>query len=225
MFVKNAEFITSYASADMLETDGAPEIAVVGRSNVGKSSLINALANQRALARTSSSPGKTRLINVFRFNLREGGSFTLVDLPGYGFARVSHAEKAAWGAMIEGYLSGSQNIKHTLALVDIRHEPTQDDVAMLNYLRHYGIDYTVVATKCDKLSRAQLGKQTQLISRALQVQPWQIVATSAETRYGLDKLLERIENALQPAAPVDGDFELPEADEAESSAAAEGADE
>ena len=201
MTVKNAEFITSYASADAMVSDGSPEIAVVGRSNVGKSSLINALANQRALARTSSSPGKTRLINLFKFNIREGGSFTLVDLPGYGFARVSHSEKASWGAMIEGYLSNSKQIKHTLALVDIRHEPTQDDAAMLNYLRHYGIDYTVVATKCDKLSRAQLGKQTQLICRALQVQPWQIVVTSAQTRYGLDSLLERVEKALSSTLP------------------------
>ena len=168
MVIKKAEFIESLASAaDMPEDAGKVQIAVVGKSNVGKSSLINALARNQKLARTSSEPGKTRLINLFGFFTQEGGEFVLVDLPGYGFA-----------------------------LVDIRHEPSDDDRAMVDYLRHFGIEFTVVATKADKLSRAQAGRSVQAICRALQVQPWEVMPVSAQSRQGLDALLERLDGVV-----------------------------
>lgn len=212
MVVKKAEFKTSLAAADPFMSDGTVEIAVVGKSNVGKSSLINALARNQKLARTSSEPGKTRLINLFRFYTQDEREFMLVDLPGYGFARVSRDEKARWQGMIEGYLSGSEELKHALALVDIRHEPSQDDQAMVDYMRHYGIDFTVVATKADKLSRAQIARSVQTICRALQVQPWEVMPVSAQSRQGLDKLCDRIGQVLEldatPSDDVDGgDFQ------------------
>lgn len=212
MVVKKAEFKTSLAAADPFMSDDTVEIAVVGKSNVGKSSLINALARNQKLARTSSEPGKTRLINLFRFYTQDEREFMLVDLPGYGFARVSRDEKARWQGMIEGYLSGSEELKHALALVDIRHEPSQDDQAMVDYMRHYGIDFTVVATKADKLSRAQIARSVQTICRALQVQPWEVMPVSAQSRQGLDKLCDRIGHVLEldamPSDDVDGgDFQ------------------
>lgn len=215
MYIKKAEFSTSLAAADPFMSDGTMEIAVVGKSNVGKSSLINALGRNQKLARTSSEPGKTRLINLFKFFTQDEEEFILVDLPGYGFARVSRDEKARWQGMIEGYLSASEDLKHVLALVDIRHEPSSDDRTMIEYLRHYGIEFTVVATKSDKLSRAQISRSVQAICRALQVQPWEVIPVSAQSRQGLDKLCDRIGEIIsQPDvdAPAfesdtaDGDF-------------------
>lgn len=198
MVIKRAEFITSLAQADELAAGGAYEIAVAGKSNVGKSSLINALGNNQKLARTSSEPGKTRLINLFRFCAQDGREFALVDLPGYGFARVSRDEKERWRGMIEGYLSGAKGLGHVLLLVDSRHEPSADDALMAQYLRHYALEFTVVATKADKLSRAQQGRAVQAICRALQVQPWEVLPVSAQSRQGLDGLLARLD-ALVPA--------------------------
>ena len=204
MVIKKAEFTTSLAAADPFMGDGTVEIAIVGKSNVGKSSLINALARNQKLARTSSEPGKTRLINLFRFYTQDERQFTLVDLPGYGFARVSRDEKARWQGMIEGYLSQSEDLKHALALVDIRHEPSADDQAMVEYMRHYGIEFTVVATKADKLSRAQVSRSVQAICRALQVQPWEVIPVSAQNRQGLDKMCDRIGDVLEQAANTAG---------------------
>lgn len=151
MQVKKAVFIHSAADPARIHMDPAlPEIALVGRSNVGKSSLINTFCGQNKLAKVSSTPGKTRLVNFFLVN----DAFYLVDLPGYGFANVSHTEKEKWGAMIEGYLSQSQQLRHLLLLLDIRHDPTNDDKQMAYYLQHYNIPCTIVATKADKLSRS-----------------------------------------------------------------------
>ena len=148
MVIKKAQFITSLDAFRDYPGVGRPEIAMVGKSNVGKSSMINKLTNNGKLARTSAEPGKTRLINLFNLN----DEIVLVDLPGYGFARVSRGEKQRWAGMIEGYLAQSKNLKRVLMLVDMRHQPTNDDVDMVNYLRHYGIPFTVAATKADKLS-------------------------------------------------------------------------
>lgn len=205
MVIKRAEFITSLGQADELAAGGAYEVAVTGKSNVGKSSLINALGRNQKLARTSSEPGKTRLINLFKFYVQDGRDFVLVDLPGYGFARVSRAEKERWRGMIEGYLSGASGLGHVLMLVDSRHEPSPDDALMVQYLRHYSLEFTVVATKTDKLSRAQLGRAVQSICRALQVQPWEVLPVSAQTRQGLDALLERLDAILPAAGPQDAD--------------------
>ena len=164
----------------------------MGKSNVGKSSMINKLTNNGKLARTSAEPGKTRLINLFSLN----DEIVLVDLPGYGFARVSRGEKQRWAGMIEGYLAQSKNLKRVLMLVDMRHQPTNDDIDMVNYLRHYGIPFTVAATKADKLSRAEKSRSIPVICRTLAVQPWEIIPFSSEDGTGRDKLLELLDTLL-----------------------------
>ncbi len=192
MQIKTARFVTSLARLAPFEGQGLPEVCACGKSNVGKSSLINKLGRNKKLARTSSEPGKTRLVNIYNFN----DAMLLVDLPGYGFARAPIEEKKKWGAMIEGYLSGSGNIKHVLQLVDIRHEPTADDRMMVNYLRHYGMPFTVLATKADKLSRAQQGRSIPVICRTLGVQPWEVIPFSSDDGTGEEKVLELLGKVL-----------------------------
>ena len=188
------KFVASYGKASQIPPSTCPEVSFVGRSNVGKSSIMNKIFNRRNLVKVSSTPGKTANVNFF-----EADGVHFVDLPGYGFARVSRDEKARWQGMIEGYLSQSEDLKHALALVDIRHEPSADDQAMVEYMRHYGIEFTVVATKADKLSRAQVSRSVQAICRALQVQPWEVIPVSAQSRQGLDKMCDRIGNVLEQA--------------------------
>ncbi len=195
MQIKSARFITSLARLQPFTGQGLPQIAACGKSNVGKSSLINRLGHNKKLARTSAEPGKTRLINIYDFD----GLFHFVDLPGYGFAKAPKDEKEKWAQMIEGYLAGSQDLKNVLQLVDIRHAPTQDDIMMVNYLRHYGIPFVVLATKADKLSRAQQSRSVPVICRALAVQPWEVIPFSAEDGQGLEALLGRLETWLAPA--------------------------
>ena len=192
MVIKKAQFITSLDAFRDYPGIGRPEIAMVGKSNVGKSSMINKLTNIVKLARTSAEPGKTRLINLFNLN----DEIVLVDLPGYGFARVSRGEKQRWAGMIEGYLAQSKNLKRVLMLVDMRHQPTNDDIDMVNYLRHYGIPFTVAATKADKLSRAEKSRSIPVICRTLAVQPWEIIPFSSEDGTGRDKLLELLDTLL-----------------------------
>lgn len=191
MEIKSAEFITSM-SAYAAPEPALPQIAVAGKSNVGKSSLINCLCRRKALARTSATPGKTRLINLFLLN----NSFHLVDLPGYGFAKVDKQEKLRWGQMMEKYFQETKELRLTLHLVDIRHEPTQDDLQMNAYLRGMGLPYLVVATKADKISRGARMKHLAPICRQLQVQPWQVICVSSETGDGRDQLLAALEQAL-----------------------------
>ena len=192
MVIKKAQFITSLDAFRDYPGIGRPEIAMVGKSNVGKSSMINKLTNNGKLARTSAEPGKTRLINLFNLN----DEIVLVDLPGYGFARVSRGEKQRWAGMIEGYLAQSKNLKRVLMLVDMRHQPTNDDIDMVNYLRHYGIPFTVAATKADKLSRAEKSRSIPVICRTLAVQPWEIIPFSSEDGTGRDTLLELLDTLL-----------------------------
>ena len=149
MEIRTAEFVTSMADYGAFPGKGLPQIAVAGKSNVGKSTLINRLCRRNKLARTSSTPGKTRLLNVFLIN----GEFHLVDLPGYGFAKVDKQEKLRWGKMMQDYFSGAEELRHVLCLVDIRHEPTEDDRTMNRFLRETDIPFTVIATKADKISR------------------------------------------------------------------------
>lgn len=192
MEIKSAEFVTSM-SAYQAPQPALPQIAVAGKSNVGKSSLINSLCRRKALAKTSATPGKTRLINLFLLN----DSFHLVDLPGYGFARVDKQEKVRWGEMMEKYFRETAELKLTLHLVDIRHEPTQDDLQMNAFLRGMGLPFLVVATKADKISRGARMKQLAPICRGLQVQPWQVICASSETGDGRDQILEALEKALE----------------------------
>lgn len=192
MEIKSAEFITSMAAYGPFSGRGLPQIAVAGKSNVGKSSLINCLCRQNKLARTSATPGKTRLINVFRLN----SSFHLIDLPGYGFAKVDKQEKQRWGRMMQDYFETADELRHVFCLVDIRHEPTEDDVTMNQYLRQTGIPFTVIATKADKISRAARTKQLAPICRALLVQPWEILCFSSEDGTGRKELLQLLEGIL-----------------------------
>ena len=193
MEIRQAEFITSLADYGPFEGKGLPQIAVVGKSNVGKSTLINKLCNRNKLARTSSTPGKTRLINIFLLN----EAFHLVDLPGYGFAKVDKNEKARWGKMMQDFFNQSEELKHVFCLVDIRHEPTEDDKTMNSFLRQMNIPFTVIATKADKISRGARSKNLAPICRALLVQPWEIICFSGENGTGRPELLERIEKVLQ----------------------------
>lgn len=190
MKIKDAVFVTSVASADKFYKTDKPIIAVAGKSNVGKSSLINTLANRKKLAKTSVTPGRTRLINYFDF-----GEFMLADLPGYGFAKVSKEEKKKWGALLETFLS-TQKICLLLSLVDIRHEPTADDKMMVNYLYHYAVPFALVATKADKLPKTKIKPRVKEIAADLRVGVADVTATSAENGYGKDELLRIIEQAI-----------------------------
>lgn len=165
MRIKQSEFIISAVKKQQYPTDNRVEIAFVGRSNVGKSSIINALTNRKKLAKVSQTPGKTRLINFFLIN----NDFYLVDLPGYGYAKVSKAEKASWGQTIERYLNGREELKRVVLLVDSRHKPTADDVMMHEWIKHYGYDVIVVATKSDKLSNNNIKKSEKVIRETLKL--------------------------------------------------------
>ena len=201
MTIKKARFLLSQSAYGSFPQQGMQEIAMAGKSNVGKSSLINSLTCNSKLARTSSEPGKTRLINYYAIN----EEFLLVDLPGYGFARAPKSEQDRWARMIEGYLTGSQNLKHVFHLVDIRHAPTREDQMMTEYLRHYDIPFTVVATKADKLSKAQRSRSIPVICRTLVVQPWEILTYSSEDLTGREALLEKMESILAPATPEEAE--------------------
>jgi len=190
--IRSAEFITSMAEYGDFPGKGLKQIAVAGKSNVGKSTLINKLCRRNKLARTSSTPGKTRLLNIFLLN----GEFHLVDLPGYGFAKVDKKEKLRWAGMMQDYFAQAGELRHVLCLVDIRHEPTEDDRQMNRFLRETDIPFTVVATKADKISRGARSKYLAPICRALSVQPWEIICFSGEDGTGRDELLQRIEEVL-----------------------------
>ena len=194
MIVKRADFITSMKDYGAFATKGCPEVAFAGKSNVGKSSMINRLTNRNKLARTSATPGKTRLINVYQIN----NEINFIDLPGYGFAKVSKEEKLSWGKMMQDYFEQSDELRHVLCLVDIRHEPTEDDKQMNLFLRQMGIPFTVIATKADKISRGARQKQLAPICRALLVQPWEVICWSSEDGTGRDQLLTLLEKVLAP---------------------------
>ena len=200
MEIKTADFVTSMAQYGAFAGRGLPQIAVAGKSNVGKSSLINRLCRRSKLARTSATPGKTRLINVFLLNQQ----FHLIDLPGYGFAKVDKKEKARWVQMMQDYFEQADELRHVLCLVDIRHEPTEDDRQMNLFLRQMGIPVTVIATKADKSSRGARQKQLAPICRALLVQPWEIICFSSEDGTGRDELLALLEKVLTDAPETDG---------------------
>ncbi len=192
MDIKRAEFITSMAGYRDYPGIGLPEVAVAGKSNVGKSSMINRLCRRNKLAKTSATPGKTRLLNVFAIN----DDMMLVDLPGYGFAKVSKAEKLKWVDMLEGYFRDSVTLRHVLHLVDIRHDPTADDRDMNRFLRRFGVPFTVIATKADKISRGARMQHVAAICRALQVQPWEVIPWSSEDGTGRDQVLALVEKVI-----------------------------
>ena len=196
MIIKNARFVTGFAAVDKYTEYASgcslPEICVAGRSNVGKSTFINMLAGQSKLARTSSTPGRTRLINIFDFN---NGMFRLADLPGYGYALASKSDREDWGALMEGYLQYSPNLRHTLLLVDSRHLPTRQDEEMTEYLYYYRMPFTVIATKCDKLKKSALSRNISDIASALKIGRDNIIAVDASGT-GRDSVLNKIESIL-----------------------------
>ena len=201
MIVKRADFITSMKDYGDYPGKGGPEVAFAGKSNVGKLSMINRLTNRSKLARTSATPGKTRLINVYRIN----DELNFIDLPGYGFAKVSKEEKLSWGKMMQNYFATTEDLCHVFHLVDIRHEPSQEDREMNLFLRQAEIPFTVVATKADKISRGARLKYLAPICRALAVQPWQVIPFSAEDGTGREELLERIEQVCYTAVDEGGE--------------------
>ncbi len=190
MKIKNATFITSVASKNNFYKTDKPLICVVGKSNVGKSSIINMLAGQNKLARTSVTPGRTRLVNYFDF-----GEFVLADLPGYGFAKVSKEEKLKWAELLEEFLA-TQKVKLVISLVDIRHDPTEDDKMMINYLYHYVMPFSIVATKSDKISKSKIKPSLINIAKHLKVGVDNVIATSAQTNLGKEAVLALIEQAI-----------------------------
>lgn len=195
--IKQAKFVRSVVKPPVQGLAPLPEIALVGRSNVGKSSLINSLCNQSKLARVSATPGKTRMVNYFAIN----EAFYLVDLPGYGYAQVSQKEKQAWGQMVEGYLSTAQALKHLFLLLDVRREPSVEDQQMAYWLQHYDIPCTILATKCDKLSRSA----RHLAARELSTKVGMTFQTptilySTTERLGRKELLQRIGDVLAGTA-------------------------
>ena len=194
LVIKNATFITSAATASQFITPDKPMIAVCGKSNVGKSSFINMLANRKKLAKTSSEPGRTRLVNYFDF-----GEFILADLPGYGFARVSKGEKEKWAKTLDQFFKDKGNIAHVFMLVDSRHDPTADDVQMIEYLHYHTIPFTVTLTKADKLSRMKLKEHIKAIAADLYLTPGNMLATSAETIYGKNDVLAKIKSVIEVA--------------------------
>jgi GTP-binding protein len=190
MVIKNATFITSAASPNQFIRSDKPIIAVVGKSNVGKSSLINMLANQKKLAKTSDTPGRTRLVNYFDF-----GEFILADLPGYGFAKVSKQEKITWAKTMEDFFNKTE-VAHCLSLVDIRHKPTEDDYDMINYLHNALIPFTVVATKSDKLGKSMVKPALKKVADYLSMGMVDIIGVSSETGYGKDTLLAKLQKVI-----------------------------
>ena len=185
--IKNATFITSAAKAEQFIAPNKPMIAVCGKSNVGKSSFINMLANRKKLAKTSSEPGRTRLVNYFDF-----GEFILADLPGYGFARVSKMEKLKWAKTLDEFFAQKQNVAHVFMLVDSRHNPTEDDLQMLDFLHFHTIPFTAVLTKADKLSRMKIKEHIKMIATSLRLGVGNLLATSAETGYGKTDVLNKV---------------------------------
>lgn len=191
MRIVEAEYETSVASKKILESD-IPEIAIAGRSNVGKSSFINMLTSRKKLARSSSEPGRTRMLNYFKINK---GEFYLVDLPGYGFARVTDKEKEAWKEIIEHYLTSSRSLKHVFLMVDIRLDPGQSDLQLADYLRYYHIPFSVIATKADKLSRMNRLKAASTIKKAFPDVEKVIIASSLDGM-GREDVLAEISDIL-----------------------------
>lgn len=200
MIIKSAQLENVCGINSRLPVNDKPEVAFAGKSNVGKSSLINALVNRKALARTSSQPGKTQTINFYNIN----DELYYVDLPGYGYAQVSASIKEKWGQMIENYLRTSKQLKAVLLLVDIRHEPSADDKLMYDWILAQGFEPLIIATKLDKINRSQKDSQLRLIRESLKTaSSVKIIPFSAVTRQGRDEILDYIEDLCLKRAKTD----------------------
>ena len=197
MIIKNVTLETVCGITSPLPKNERMEVAFAGKSNVGKSSMINALMNRKALARTSSQPGKTQTINFYNVNQ----AMYLVDLPGYGYAKVTQEIREKWGKLIERYLHGSKQLKAVFLLIDIRHEPSENDKRMYEWIVWNGYDPIIIATKLDKIKRSQTQKQLKMIRIGLNVKPGtQILPFSAETKQGRDEIWALIDTLITPEA-------------------------
>ena len=202
MIIKKAVYVKGAAKYEQCVVSDIPQIAVAGKSNVGKSSFINYLVNDGKLARTSKLPGRTRLINYFLINGEASDEFLLTDLPGYGFAKVSDAEKLKWADLLEKYLAREKQLKHVFFLVDIRHDPTLDDLTMYNYLFKNNVPYTIIATKADKVSKSQVKNRLRSIANFLKVGEGNLIAVSSTNKTGKEAVLDRIDKVLQATQMV-----------------------
>lgn len=184
MKVTSADIVISAVRPNQYPDTQLPEIALAGRSNVGKSSFINKMLNRKALARTSSKPGKTQTLNFFLINEQ----IFYVDVPGYGYAKVSKKEREAWGKMIETYITTREQLRAVVLLVDLRHSPTEDDVMMYDFLKHYGIPVIIVATKADKIPKGKWEKHAKVVREKLQIEEGdELILFSSETGMGKEK--------------------------------------
>ena len=191
--IKKAEFVISAVNRKNLPVDGKNEFVFCGRSNVGKSSFINLLVNRKSLARTSSNPGKTQTLNIFLIN----EAFYFVDVPGYGYANVSKSIKASFTKMIETYIKKREELKMAFLLLDYRHKPTADDVAMYEFLKYYGIPTTIILTKADKLSNNEKGKNKRMIIEAInKYDEDEVIETSVLKKIGIKETLDVIERIM-----------------------------
>jgi GTP-binding protein len=193
MIIKSATFVTSAVKPDQYPGQGLPEIAFAGRSNVGKSSLINRLVNRRNLVKTSATPGKTRLINFFAVNDR----LVFVDLPGYGYAKVSHAEQKTWGPMVEAYLTGRTALKGAVLLLDMRRQPREDEFLLIDLFSRHAIPYIIVLTKADKLKKTAQQTQRRAIASDFGLNENDLILFSAKSGLGKEEILTAIEELTQ----------------------------
>ena len=193
MVIKSVQLETVCGITSKLPDNMLPEIAFAGKSNVGKSSLINGIMNRKSLARTSSQPGKTQTINFYNVN----EVFYLVDLPGYGYAKANQEVKAQWGKMIERYLHSSKRLKAVFLLIDIRHDPSANDKQMYQWMRHYGFDPIIIATKLDKINRSQIQKQLKAIRVGLEAQKDTIIIPySSLSKQGREEIYDLLDSIL-----------------------------
>lgn len=198
MIIKSAELETVCGITSTLPETEMPEIAFAGKSNVGKSSLINGLLNRKSLARTSSQPGKTQTINYYNIN----HDLYFVDLPGYGYAQVSVEIRAKWGKMVERYLHTSKQLRLVFLLIDIRHEPSENDCIMYDWIVKNGYEPVIIATKLDKIKRSQIQKNLKIIRQKIQpVEGTIIIPFSAQTKRGKEEILQLIEDRIAESEP------------------------
>ena len=192
MIITSSEFIKSAVKPSQYPPADPPEIAFAGRSNVGKSSLINKLLNRRHLVKTSSTPGRTQLINFFSIN----EDFAFVDLPGYGYAKVPQHIRKKWGPMVETYLSSRKTLKGVVLVLDIRRTPRQEELDLINWLDYYGLSSVLVLTKIDKLSKTKQKKQQKVVAESLNLEDSELILFSAKTGFGKEVLWKAIERLL-----------------------------
>lgn len=198
MKIKKAIYKTSVVSKDKIIDDQVPEFAFVGRSNVGKSSLINNLVGVKGLAKTSATPGKTKMINYFDIN----DSFRFVDLPGYGFAKVGKDQLDVWSSILGSYLTSSKSLLNVFILLDIRHLPTEQDKQMIKFVIYYDIPFSIIVTKADKLAKSKVRQSVKAISKALNLREDIFLVSSASGNIGKEEILNVIENKLEMAQAV-----------------------